>query len=460
MLRPPMKLGHLVVVCGSLGVMFAACGRPELPVVVQKSRVGLRSDLQPGERVAFKRIASRDFAGAKPGFYALRSKYEFEVFRADLPRARALPPKDVAFGEEMLLAGYSPDPEMDKLGIDNIIDTGSGGLHVYATQYRSGEGCPAPQPGSAFDMVALPKSEKPITVHLDTDRAPACQASAPKAVAVCRIQNTATWHGTLSVPWQSTVECELQTEPAARPIVDRNWSIAEAAKGSTTRLSLSRGGSKVTFPVDALGRYAIRLDTFDDEGTKGASTATIDSVPANDDTYLQFGWSNFTSTDDLETFPRLDFRVADVGSKGMAVSSSCTAQGQRPAWCEVTTSSSVTVIRVGEAPGRYALTVRYLDDRYKGMPIACVRVFKKRALVTEVCDDVPRRAGEAWEPGVVLAANGYFAGMVMPNGEVAGAPPPDAGAPSGDASVDAGATAASDAGADAAAKKPAAPKKK
>ncbi len=31
------------------------------------------------------------------------------------------------------------------------------------------------------------------------------------------------------------------------------------------------------------------------------------------------------------------------------------------------------------------MTVRYLDDRYKGMPVACVRVFRARALTAEAC---------------------------------------------------------------------------
>ena len=41
---------------------------------------------------------------------------------------------------------------------------------------------------------------------------------------------------TLTAPWQSTVECEAQTEPGARAVADRNWFIGEAAKGSATKL--------------------------------------------------------------------------------------------------------------------------------------------------------------------------------------------------------------------------------
>lgn len=463
-----MKLGRAplitcVLVCGSTFAVFAACGRPELPITVQKSRAGLHSDIQPGERLPIKRVASREFAGAKPGFYALRSKYEFEVFRADLPKSRALPPKDVTWGDEMLIAGYSPDANMDKLGIDAVVDTGPGGLHVYATQYTSGEGCPQPQANAAFDMVAVPNADRPITVHLDTDRGPPCHASPLQARVVCHIANTPTWQAQLSAPWQSTIECEIQTEPAARPIIDRNWVIAEAAKGSTTRLTMSRGNSRVSFPIDALGRYVIRLEAFDDQGKRGDTVATIDSAPPNDDTYVQFGWSKFTSTDELETFPRLDYRVADVGPKGHAVRNVCSPQGQRPTWCEVTTSPTVTVMRLAENPGRYGVAVRYLDDRYQGMPVACVRVFKKRALVTEVCDDTPRKSGTTWESGVLLATIGYFEGMMQADagaegGTLEGGAPTDASADGGARASDASTDGVTTAAAKQPVAKPAAPK--
>lgn len=390
-----------------------ACGRPELPIVVQKSRVGLKSDVQPGERLEARHVAERDYAGGKGGFYAFRSKYDFEVFRADLPRTRASAPKGVSWGDEMVIAGYATDAEMDKVSIDSVIDTGSAGLHVYATQFSSGEGCPTPQAGNAFDWVAVPRSDKPITIHFDTDRSPPCKTVAPTARPVCRVVGGATWQTGISAPWQSNVECEVQSEPGARPVIDRNWFIGEAAKGSATRLTLSKGATRVTFPLDALGHYAIRLETFDDEGRRAEAVATIDAVPANDDTFVQFGWSQFTATDDPETFPRLEVRAFEpaspTASKGPA-KSTCSPQGQKPSWCEVTPSPIVTVMRTADVPGRYAVTVRYLDDRYKGMPVACVRLFRGRALTGEVCDDVPRKSGETWEAGVVVAPRGMFEG--------------------------------------------------
>ncbi|MFO0674193.1 MAG: hypothetical protein U0235_32025 [Polyangiaceae bacterium] len=424
------SLAAVGVVLASLG---AGCGRPELPIVVQKSRVGLKSDVQPGERLEARRVTERDYAGGKPGFYAFRSKYDFEVFRADLPRTRAAAPKAVSWGDEMVLAGYATDPTMDKLSIDSIVDTGSAGLHVYATQYSSGEGCPTPQEGTAFDWVAIPRSDKPVTIHLDTDQSPPCKTVAPTARPVCRVVGGATWQETLSAPWQSSIECEVQSEPGARPVIDRNWFIGEAAKGSATRLTLSKGATKVTFPLDALGHYAIRLETFDAEGKRAEAVASIDSAPANDDTFVQFGWSRFTSTDDPETFPRLEVRAFEPASptatKGPA-KSTCSKEGQRPSWCEVTTSSVVTVMRTADTPGRYAVTVRYLDDRYKGMPVACVRVFRARALTAEACDDVPRKSGETWEAGVVIANRGMFEGTFEEVG--------DGGADGGDAGGDAG----------------------
>jgi hypothetical protein len=413
------RLLALVFVGGVAAIATAlACGRPELPIAVQKTRVGLHSDVQLGDRVELRRVASRDFAGAKPGFYALRSQYQFELFRSDLPRTHAAPPKGVRFGDEMILAGYPDAPDMDKLEINTVVDTSSG-LHVYATQYTVGEGCPPPPTGTVFDMVAMPRADRPIIVHLDTDRSPACKSTPPKAMAVCRIQQTANWLLKLDVPWQSQIECELQTEPGARPIIDRNWFISEIAKGSTAKLTVSKGGTRVSFPADALGRYTIRLEAFDDEGKRGDAFATVNSVPANDDTYVQFSWSAFGPTDELETFPRLEYKLGDVGPKGNAPRNYCTAQGQHPSWCEVTTTPAVTVMKVAETPGRYGAYIRYLDDRYKGMAIACVRIFKHRQLVNEMCDDTTRKGGETWEAGIVSASAGMFEHLM----------PVDAGAP-------------------------------
>jgi hypothetical protein len=449
--RPPLLTG-LFVTCAFVVLAAASCGRPELPIAVHRARAGLRSDIQPGERVQFHRVASREYAGARPGFYSLRSKYEFELFRSDLPKSRALPPRDVAFGDEMIIAGYT-DAEggpFDKLEIHTIVDTGSQGLHVYARQYTAGDGCPPPPPGNAFDWVAMPNLERPISVHLDTERGPPCKASAPRAKVACRLAQTASWLPELNVPWQSTVECEAQVEPGARAVVDRNWFIGEAAKGSTTKLTLDRGGARVSFPLDVMGRYVIKLQTVDEDGARGETSATVNAIPPSDDTYVQFGWSSFSATDEIDTFPRLDVKVADIGPSGRAVRGAvCGVQGAKPGWCELTSSPVVTIMRVQHSPGRYGAHVRYLDDRYKGMPIACVRVFKWRAMLSEVCDDNPRKAGETWDAGAIVASQGLFEHLIPV--------PPDAGAPEpSDAGAAADATVSGKA--DAGAKKPA-PKK-
>src|SRR4029079_3934621 len=94
-------------------------------------------------------------------------------------------------------------------------------------------------------------------------------------------------------------------------------------------------------------------------------------------------------------------------------------QGQHPSWCEVTTTPAVTVMKVAATPGRYGAYIRYLDDRYKGMAIACVRIFKHRQLVNEMCDDTTRKGGETWEAGIVSASAGMFEHLM----------PVDAGAP-------------------------------
>ncbi|MBK6691605.1 MAG: hypothetical protein IPG50_05295 [Myxococcales bacterium] len=416
---PPSLLAGLTFSLAAVLLSVASCGRPEFPISVQKTRVGLQSDVQPGERLATRRVAQSDYIGAKPGFYALRTKYDFEFFRSDLPKSRALPPKGVSFGDEMVLAGYAePSSQADKLEIQAVVDNGSQ-LHVYATQFTPGDECPPAQPGVAFDMVAIPKVERPIAVHLDTGRSPPCKVVGPKAHAVCRVQQTVNWLARLSAPWQSTIECEGLSDQGARPVIDRSWFIGELAKGSTAKLTLSRSGQRVTFPIDALGKFTIKLEATDDEGRRGESVAEVNSVPPSDDTFVQFGWSAFGSTDDIETFPRIEPRVMDVGPKGTLSREACSVQSGRP-WCEVTTSPTVTVFKIQETPGRYRLSLRYLDDRYAGMPIACARVFRKRALMAEMCDDTPRKGGDNWEPGVVIASQGTYEHMIVVDAGVEG----------------------------------------
>ncbi len=326
---PPSLLAGLTFSLAAVLLSVASCGRPEFPISVQKTRVGLQSDVQPGERLATRRVAQSDYIGAKPGFYALRTKYDFEFFRSDLPKSRALPPKGVSFGDEMVLAGYAePSSQADKLEIQAVVDNGSQ-LHVYATQFTPGDECPPAQPGVAFDMVAIPKVERPIAVHLDTGRSPPCKVVGPKAHAVCRVQQTVNWLARLSAPWQSTIECEGLSDQGARPVIDRSWFIGELAKGSTAKLTLSRSGQRVTFPIDALGKFTIKLEATDDEGRRGESVAEVNSVPPSDDTFVQFGWSAFGSTDDIETFPRIEPRVMDVGPKGTLSREACSVRPSR-----------------------------------------------------------------------------------------------------------------------------------
>jgi hypothetical protein len=82
-----------------------------------------------------------------------------------------------------------------------------------------------------------------------------------------------------------------------------------------------------------------------------------------------------------------------------------------------------TVTRLhADTPGRYALSVRYLDERADKGPMLCVRLFSKGGLTSEACDPAPRKAGATWDVGIIDEATGQ---PVLPSS----APPPALAAP-------------------------------
>jgi hypothetical protein len=287
-------------------------------------------------------------------------------------------------------------------------------------------------------------------------------SAAPEAKVLCRVAGSG-GGGTdkmIAQPGQ-TIDCDgtKSTPAAGTSIVDRNWFLEQSPLGSTARATVSKSTMGVTFPLDAWGSYVVRHEVSDDSGKMGRGTATIDVPPPSGVTAVELVWSRFDRSDDPSTFPRVQLHLVEHPAPLGDRTRDCSLDAQKPGWCEI---AEVGVTQQAKLkPGdkrRYRVEVRYVDDRFKGAPVACVRTFPAGQKPVDLCEypDTERKAGTVWSLGALDLGDGTFAD---PNAPPKPPPVPDAGAP---VATDAGVAVATDAGApaptDAGPKDAAAPK--
>ncbi len=389
---------------------------------VHPGRLGQPAEVDIGDNVDAARIVKPTYAGLPAGWYMIRSEEDWALLFADFP-SRPLPPT-VDFNNTMILGGYSGSSEATALQVTKVIRSADA-IHVYAMQTSAGEGCPrlkgTPPP---FDMVSLARSDKPIHIHADTERGVTCDGGGPKGGVVCRSASSPKWAVRGSVQLGDQVECQAQNEAWSSNIVDQSVLMSEIPKGSAAKLTFDGTGMRVRFPVDSLGRYVIRLELTEDQGRKGGGSAVVDAVPPTRDTYVELFWSKFDGSDDPSTFPRVELHALEMPANGRAAWVDCFGDAkERPAWCELETHGANTLMRLhSDPPGRFAIGARYIDDRFQGAPVLCVRTFKNAALMRETCDPSVRRAGAYWQAGVLSEATGTFDAPVVDGGAAAAAP--------------------------------------
>jgi hypothetical protein len=152
--------------------------------------------------------------------------------------------------------------------------------------------------------------------------------------------------------------------------------------------------------------------------------------------YVELVWSNFTSSDDPDTFPRVVLRAKEPPGKDLnilpvapppkatsvlnqrrapatpqkMVPNECNIDlADHPAWCDAWKYGKNTLMRLrGSSGGRFAITVHYTDDRFAGAPVACIRTFAKGKLALELCDNQVRKADTNWDIGAIVEATGKF----------------------------------------------------
>jgi hypothetical protein len=142
----------------------------------------------------------------------------------------------------------------------------------------------------------------------------------------------------------------------------------------------------------------------ENEGRSGDAVTTI-LVPPPVETTVQLGWGHITAQDDPETFPRIELQVQQTGS---AIGCT-TASDIRPSWCKMDHLAALTRITVEPVEKKhYKFRVKYVDERYQGGAMVCLRVFPKGQKPAELCDDNKRKQYEVWEAGFPDLEQGLF----------------------------------------------------
>ena len=190
-------------------------------------------------------------------------------------------------------------------------------------------------------------------------------------------------------------------------------------------MTIANGGSTISFGTDAFGTYAVGLEISDDLGRTSRATSDVDVAPAKDALVVQMLWTKFQPNDDPSTFPRVELHL--VGDKTplptlpsrllppmasrsvpwILVKGDCTLENEKPpAWCHGHSVGTTSIEEVAiDAFPQYRIGVHYVDDRYAGQPVLCVRTFRG-TLASEWCDDKVRSEGNWWDVAHVDAQTG------------------------------------------------------
>jgi len=405
-----MSVGKKAALAPVVMAVLALSCAPAPALFVHTARVGQTSQPELGQPVSFQSITRPEQAGhPKADFVMLRSDEEWDLFFADHPqhpRSRSIDFKHVS-----VLAAYVDDAGATRLETSQVLDTGSA-IHVYMREGFPGDGCSpytGPQP---YELLTIPNTKKPVHVHVDSVRDTACGKSVGATVS-CHLGTDGKWSsGNLSAKVGDVVECKAAIQAGSKMVVDRTWLLAEAPKGSITKLQFQDGGALVRFPVDVFGRYRVHVEATDEDNKRAVAQALVDAAVA-EGTYVEMSWSNFEASSDPAKFPKVELHAVEIPGAPQAHRdcSVAAAGAARPAWCDVQASSASTLLRLHkDPPGRYTVSVRYGSERTETSPVLCVRTLAAGSVVTEGCDATVRKAGAVWEVGAIDEASGGFDG--------------------------------------------------
>jgi hypothetical protein len=402
-----LAAAHGSISCAELGLGIQS------RVVVHINKGTDRTPTQSGREIELRHLETEGFSGQKAGYFAIRDANDWlKIWDDPRPdRPRPPPAPQIDWDKTILISAAATTPNATGIEIEKVIATENQALQVYVLEHVPGENCPDKLPKDPpIDIVAASKPADVVTFWVDRDVGVSCGAR-PNVRVQCRIMSSGA-AGIASdeitaAPGQ-VVNCDgLKSDPgSARAIMDRNWFFTLAPNGSTSKMKLSTNNESVTFPIDAYGTYTVRLEVTDNEGRSNDGVATIEVPPPADETVVQLGWGKITAQDDPTTFPRIELRVTESGSRQTC---STAQETSRPAWCRMDALAALTHVRVKPAEKKaYKFSVKYIDTRYQGGPMVCLRVFAKGQKPAETCDDNKRNENTTWDVGFLDFESGAF----------------------------------------------------
>jgi hypothetical protein len=398
--------------------VLAACAQVTVPARVFVSKVpqGVHVAREEGDAVNMTRWDMTPRSGLNRGYWIVKSEREWrELWSIDADRIPLLP-SGIDFGTEMLIVAAPADPEATDAHLHHVIDTPENGVHIYVSQILPGIGCPAArQDRVPVDLARVRSLDKEIHFHVDTKNEDPC-APPSEAKIACRADGTADYQEKLSVDPGKKVSCHSHGKTGSRAMLDRTWSFRATPKGSVAKMTIADGEASISFATDAFGTYSVGLDVTDDLGRTSMATTEVTAAPPKDALVVQMLWTQFQPSDDPTTFPRVELHL--VGEKAppplapgkiapplaarsqpwILVHGDCTVDNTHPPpWCHARELAPTTIEEVSiDANPLYRIGVHYLDDRYAGQPVLCVRTFRG-ALAGEWCDEKVRAEGNWWD---------------------------------------------------------------
>ncbi len=408
-------------------VALAGCaevtGAPR--IFVSNVPSGVHVAREDGDAMKLDRWELEPRVGLTRGYWVVGSEHEWRELWPSIDADRIpLLPTDIDFANELLLVAAPADHAVTEVRIHAAINTAEAGVHVYLTQSLPGKGCPAPPSDERVPVSAarVPRFSKEVHFHVEAKEDSPCEAP-PEAKIGCRLEGPGDdFSDKLVVEPGKMVACRSEGKPGMRPTVDRTWSFRSLPQGTISKMTIAPSGSVVTFPTDVYGTYAVGLEVTDDLGRTSKGTADVQVAPPKDELVVQMVWTKFEPTDDPSTFPRVELHVAgdktpipvskettfaSRNQPWILVHGDCTVGGEKlPAWCHSRAVAQTSIASVvTDLFPQYRIGVKYLDDRYAGQPVLCVRAFRG-ALASEWCDKAVRSEGNWWDVARVDAQTG------------------------------------------------------
>jgi hypothetical protein len=419
--RHPARHTRRGLVVATFAVLAVACAHA-YPVSVTRDDATAEA-LNLGGKPLAARGLKLTFGEARPrpGYHIVRARDDWRMLFPD-PREEAITPlpRELDFTQTMVLVASADEAGPKGFVVREVRDD-SGQLHVFVTERVRGKDC-KPRGTPPIVVALVDRVDGPARFHITTERGKACGDAAPAEVG-CRIGQAGDFVPRIAAGPGSTVEC-VSRRPArsASPILERSFRFAEVPPGSRTKMAFFGEGARVAFPIDGFGSYVVRAELVDESGRTAEADGRVDVAPPDGTMVVELVWTNYQPQDDPALFPRVELEARSTaampngaGEPAGKTGTTGTGYGKLvrlekrpppaptcapgketlPPWCRVGVAFERPYLLVDDAEAeKVTLALRYVDERFRDSPIACIRRTRGAAPAELACDDTTRKPDE------------------------------------------------------------------